>query len=136
MDCEELCKELVKRKDCAHVNLKDSLPYILQLTNKKVEAIERGMGSFNVNDLMLYLNMCNASINLVGQGFWPINTVDDLRKCVKNEREFYNISSRKLARSVKVPIVVIEAFESRDGGLRIDSFLEIIKVLDIDIQFN
>ena len=136
MDCDELCKELVKQKDEATVRLKDSLPYILQLTNKKVEAIERGVGSFNVNDLMLYLKMCNASINLIGQDFWLIDTVDDLRKCIKNEREFYDISSRKLARSVKVPIVVIEAFESRGGGLRIDSFLEIIKVLDIDIQFN
>ena len=42
MDCNELCKELVKRKDCAHVSLKDSLPYILQLTEKKVQAIEHG----------------------------------------------------------------------------------------------
>ena len=136
MDCDELCKELVKQKDDAHVRLKDSLPYILQLTNKKIEAIECGKGSFNVNDFMLYLKMCNASINLLGQEYWFIDTVDDLRSCLKSERECYNISARKLARSVKVPFAVVDAFESRDGGLRIDSFLEIINFLDIEIQFN
>lgn len=136
MDCNELCKELVKRKDCAHVSLKDSLPYILQLSEKKVQAIEHGVGGFNVNDLMLYIHMCNASINLLGQEFWVIDSVDDLRKCIKSERDFYNISSKKLARTVKIPIAVIEAFESRGGGLRIDSFLDIINTLDIHIQFD
>lgn len=29
MNCTELCEQLVKQKDEAHVRLKDSLPYIL-----------------------------------------------------------------------------------------------------------
>lgn len=136
MNCTELCKQLVKQKDSAHVCLKDSLPYILQLSAKKIEAIERGFGSFNVNDMMLYILMCKASLILTGQEYWMINDVDDLRECIKRERESAGISSRQLAKSVKVPMTVIEAFENRDGGLRIESFLDIINALEIEIQFE
>lgn len=136
MNCTELCEQLVKQKDCAHVCLKDSLPYILQLSAKKIEAIERGFGSFNVNDMMLYILMCKTSFILTGQEYWIISTVDDLRECIKREREFAGISSRQLAKNVKVPMTVIDAFENRDGGLRIESFLDIINALDIEIQFE
>lgn len=136
MNCTELCEQLVKQKDEAHVRLKDSLPYILQLSNKKIEAIERGFGSFNVNDMMLYILMCKTSFILTGQEYWIISTVDDLRECIKREREFAGISPRQLAKNVKVPMTVIDAFENRDGGLRIESFLDIINALDIEIQFE
>lgn len=136
MDIKELCKQLVKQKNCAHVYLKDSLQYILQLSQKKIEAIECGFGSFNVNDMMLYTKMCNSSITLLGYEHWMIGSVDDLRECIMRERESANVSVRQLAKSVKVPITVIEAFEKRDGGLRIESFLDIINTLDISIQFN
>ena len=136
MNCTELCEQLVKQKDEAHVRLKDSLPYILQLSNKKIEAIERGFSGFNVNDMMLYLNMCNSYIHLIGWEDWMINTVEELRECFKRERELADVSIRQLARSVKVPVVVIEAFEKRDGGLRIDSFLDIADALNIEITFD
>lgn len=136
MNCTELCEQLVKQKDCAHVCLKDSLPYILQLSAKKIEAIERGFGSFNVNDMMLYILMCKTSFILTGYEYWIISTVDDLRECIKRERECAGISSRQLAKNVKVPMTVIDAFENRDGGLRIESFLDIINALDIEIQFE
>lgn len=136
MNCAELCEELVKQKDCAHVCLKDSLPYILQLSAKKIEAIERGFGSFNVNDMMLYILMCKASLIITGQEYWIIGTIDDLRECIKRERESAGISPRQFARSVKVPMTVIDAFENRDGGLRIDSFLDITNALDLEIQFE
>lgn len=136
MNCTELCKQLVKQKDCAHVCLKDSLPYILQLSAKKIEAIERGFGSFNVNDMMFYILMCKTSLIITGQEYWMISTVDDLRECIKQEREFAEISSRQLAKSVKVPMTVIDAFENRDGGLRIESFLDIVNALDLEIQFE
>lgn len=136
MNCAELCERLVKQKDCAHVCLKDSLPYILQLSAKKIEAIERGFGSFNVNDMMLYILMCKASLIITGQEYWIIGTIGDLRECIKREREFSGISSRQLAKSVKVPMTVIDAFENRDGGLRIESFLDIANALDLEIQFE
>ncbi len=136
MNCTELCEQLVKQKDCAHVCLKDSLPYILQLSSKKIEAIERGFSGFNVNDMMLYINMCNSYIHLIGWEDWMIRTVDELRECFMRERELADISIKQLARSVKVPIVVIEAFEKRDGGLRIDSFLDIADALNIEILFD
>ena len=65
-----------------------------------------------------------------------IRTVDELRECIAREREMADVSIRQLARSVKVPIVVIEAFEKRDGGLRIDSFLDIADTLNIEISFD
>lgn len=136
MNCTELCEQLVKQKDCAHVCLKDSLPYILQLSAKKIDAIERGFGSFNVNDMMLYIRMCKASLVITGQEYWMIGTIDDLRECIKREREYAGISSRQFARDIKVPMTVIDAFEDRDGGLRIDSFLDIINALDLEIQFE
>jgi len=136
MDCKTLCELLVKQKDEAQVRLKDSLPYILQLSSKKIEAIERGFSGFNVNDMMLYINMCNSYIHLIGWEDWIIRTVDELRECFMREREMANVSIRQLARSVKVPIVVIEAFEKRDGGLRIDSFLDITDTLNIEISFD
>lgn len=136
MNCTELCKQLVKQKNCAQVCLKDSLPYILQLSAKKIEAIECGFGAFNVNDLMLYVNMCNASLVLSGMEYWPISSVDDLRECVKQERESAGIPCWRLAKIVKVPMKVIEAFEDRGGGLRIDSFCDIINTLDIGIQLK
>lgn len=136
MDCKELCEQLVKQKNSAQVYLKDSLPYILQLSNKKIEAIECGFGGFNVNDMMLYLNMCDSCIHLIGWEDWMVRTVDELRECFRYEREQADISVRQLARSIKVPIVVIEAFEKRDGGLRIDSFLDITDALNIEITFD
>ncbi len=136
MDCKELCEQLVKQKNSAQVYLKDSLPYILQLSNKKIEAIECGFGGFNVNDMMLYLNMCDSCIHLIGWEDWMVRTVDELRECFRHEREQAAISVRQLARSIKVPIVVIEAFEKRDGGLRIDSFLDITDALNIEITFD
>ncbi len=137
MNCTELCKQLVKQKNTAHVCLKDSLPYILQLTSKKIEAIEHGYGSFNINDMMLYIHMCHASITLRGQAdCWIIGSVDDLRECIKREREFIDLSARQLAKNVKVPLTVLSAFEERDGGLRIESFLDIVNFMDIDIRFN
>lgn len=136
MDCKELCEQLVKQKNSAQVYLKDSLPYILQLSHKKIEAIECGFGGFNVNDMMLYLNMCDSCIHLIGWEDWMINTVEELRECFKREREMANISTRQLARSIKVPIAVVEAFEKRDGGLRIDSFLDITDALNIEITFD
>ena len=136
MNCTELCEQLVKQKDCAHVCLKDSLPYILQLSAKKIEAIERGFSGFNVNDMMLYVKMCNTCVHLIGWEDWMINTVDELRECFKRERELADVSIKQLARSVKVPVVVIEAFENRDGNLRIDSFLDIAEALNIEITFD
>lgn len=136
MDCKELCKQLVEQKNNAQVYLKDSLPYILQLSHKKIEAIECGFGGFNVNDMMLYINMCNSNIHLIGWEDWMIRTVDELRECLRREREQADISVRQLARGVKVPIAVIEAFEKRDGGLRIDSFLDITDALNIEILFD
>lgn len=136
MDCKELCEQLVKQKNSAQVYLKDSLPYILQLSNKKIEAIECGFGGFNVNDMMLYIKMCNTCVHLIGWEDWMINTVDELRECLKREREMADISIRQLARSVKVPMVVIEAFEKRDGGLKIESFLDIVDALNIEILFD
>lgn len=136
MNCTELCKQLVKQKDESHARLKDSLPYILQLSAKKIEAIERGFGSFNVNDMMLYILMCKASLIINGQEYWEICSVDDLRECIKQERECAGISSRQLAKGVKVPMTVIDAFENRDGGLRIESFLDIINALELEIQFE
>lgn len=125
MDCKTLCELLVKQKDEAQVRLKDSLPYILQLSSRKIEAIECGFGGFNVNDMMSYINMCSSHIHLVGWEDWMISTVDELRKCFMRERELADVSIRQLARSVNVPVAVIEAFEKRDGRLRIDSFLDI-----------
>ena len=136
MNCAELCEQLVKQKDCAHVCLKDSLPYILQLSAKKIEAIERGFSGFNVNDMMLYVKMCNTCVHLIGWEDWMINTVEELRECFKRERELADVSIKQLARSVKVPVVVIEAFENRDGNLRIDSFLDITEALNIEITFD
>ena len=136
MDCKTLCELLVKQKDEAQVRLKDSLPHILRLSSKKIEAIECGFGGFNVNDMMLYLKMCNTCVHLIGWEDWMINTVEELRECFKRERELADVSIRQLARSVKVPVVVIEAFEKRDGGLRIDSFLDIAEALNIEITFD
>lgn len=85
---------------------------------------------------MLYINMCNSYIHLIGWEDWMIRTVDELRECIAREREMADVSIRQLARSVKVPIVVIEAFEKRDGGLRIDSFLDIADTLNIEISFD
>ena len=136
MDCKELCEQLVKQKNSAQVYLTDSLPYILQLSNKKIEAIECGFEGFNVNDMMLYIKMCNTCVHLIGWEDWMINTVDELRECLKREREMADISIRQLARSVKVPMVVIEAFEKRDGGLKIESFLDIVDALNIEISFD
>ena len=136
MNCTELCKQLVKQKNGAHVCLKDSLPYILQLSAKKIEAIERGFGSFNVNDMMLYINMCGTCIELNGYDAWYAKSVDDLRECLKRERQDNNISIRQLAKSAKVPVVVLEAFEERDGGLRIESFLDILSILGIELKID
>lgn len=86
--------------------------------------------------MMLYILMCKTSFILTGQEYWEISTVDDLRECIKRESEFAGISSRQLAKGVKVPMTVIDAFENRDGGLRIESFLDIINALELEIQFE
>ena len=55
MNRQEFSAKLVKIKNKAHVKLKDSLPYALQLNQNKVNALEKATFEYVMGNVFIYL---------------------------------------------------------------------------------
>jgi hypothetical protein len=133
MTRQEFCKWLTLRKELATVRIVESLPFMLQLTKQKIEAIDNAADNINMSDVLNYMGMCHASFEIVGYEYSIVMDISDLRAALITERKSIEWSTAELSRRSGVPGNVITAFESGRGDLKLDSFFNIVTALDADI---
>ena len=136
MTRQELCEQLKSVKNKRQVKLGYSLPIAFQLGKKKIEAIENGLTDFNVSDMFLYLDMCNAGMELSHWDYYNISTLQELQETLKYERIESEYSIMALAKRSHVSSKIITAFEGKRCGLKIDTFLKLINSLEIQIEID
>lgn len=136
MNRQELCERLQAVKNKRSVKLGYSLPIAFQLGKKKIEAIENGLTDFNVSDLLLYLDMCNADMELAHWDYYNTSTLQELQDTLKHERKESGYSITALAKRSRVSSNIIAAFEEKRCGLKIDTFLKLIDSLEIQIEID
>ena len=136
MTRQDLCEQLKSVKNKHQVKLGYSLPIAFQLGKKKIEAIENGLTDFNVSDMLLYLDMCNAGMELSHWDYYNISTLQELQETLKYERIESEYSIMALAKRSHVSSKIITAFEEKRCGLKIDTFLKLINSLEIQIEID
>ncbi len=137
MNRQEFSAKLVKIKNKAHVKLKDSLPYALQLNQNKVNALEKATFEYVMGNVFIYLKMCGTSMELIGKNVtYSTDNTDGLRKAIIAMRKSAGLSIRELAKQSSSYISVLEAFEDGRCDLRIDTFLKLVDTLDMEIKIE
>lgn len=136
MTREEFCMMLIGAKNMTEVKLRDALSYAAQLSFKKIDAIESTQTDFNLSDALLYLQMCHCTMELSGYGMAFADTLDEIRKYLKYERQQNEWSVVDLAKRSHVSSKIIYAFEDGRCGLKIDTFLKLIDALGLTIEIN
>ena len=100
MNRQEFSAKLVKIKNKAHVKLKDSLPYALQLNQNKVNALEKATFEYVMGNVFIYLKMCGTSMELIGKNVtYSTDNTDGLRKAIIAMRKSAGLSIRELAKN-------------------------------------
>lgn len=136
MTRQDVCQQLTIVKNKAMVKLSSALPTILKLGGKKIEAVENGLTDFNVADMLLYLQMCGASMELVHWDYHNISTLADLREALTYERKESELTITALATLSHVSSSIISAFEDGRCGLKIDTLVKILNALDITLEIS
>lgn len=130
MTRQEFGTILVKAKKEANVKLIESLPYIQQLSPKRIEVIETGAYNYELVDAFLYINMCGATLEILCDF---VTTIQDLRKALSRELKNFDMSVSRLSQLSGVPVSAINAFLEGHARLKIDSFLKIADALGEEI---
>lgn len=136
MTKQDICEQLHKAKRLACVRLQECLPIIFQLGEKKIINIENGTIDYNVADLILYLQMCNVSMEIANWEYYTIGSMEDLREALVSEREGSEWSISELAKRSHVSSSIIRAFEEGRCGLKIDTFIKLINALDAKVEIS
>ena len=136
MTRQEFCMLLMGVKNSAEVKLCDALSYAVQLSFKKIDAIESAQTDFNLSDTFLYLKMCHCTLEMRGYGMVFVDTLEETRKYLKYERQQNEWSVVDLAKRSHVSSKIIYAFEDGRCGLKIYTFLKLINALDVTIEIN
>lgn len=126
MTRQEFGATLMTAKKETNVKLIESLPYIQQLSPKRIEAIETGAYNYELADAFLYINMCGATLEMLPDF---ITSIQNLRKALSRELKNFDMSISRLSQLSGVSVSVINAFLEGHTRLKIDSFLKIADAL-------
>lgn len=132
MNRQELSAILRNTKASAHVKLSDALPYIQQLSSNRIEAIENASDDYTVRDLIAFVKMCDKSLCI--NQCQSVDSLDDLRECLTEERMEIDMTIRQLAKEAGVPFSILTAFEEGRCGLRVDTFLKLVNALGLILE--
>lgn len=133
---QEFSNLLIYTKNKASVLLGEALIFAAQLSFKKIEVIESGQKEFNLSDALLYLRMCNSTLELAGYDLVYADTLADIGTFLRNNRETYEWSVVDIARRSHVSSKIIYAFEKGRCDLKIDTFLKLINAMNITIKID
>lgn len=136
MTRQEFCKLLTDARDSAKVPLNDALAYAAMLSFKKIDTIETGNTNFNLSDALLYLRMTHSTFEWNGFDMDYVDTLDEIRKCIKIERQYREWGVAELAKRSHVSSKIIYAFENGRCDLKIDTFLKLINACEVTIEID
>lgn len=136
MTRQEFCKLLTDARDSAKVPLNDALAYAAMLSFKKIDTIETGKTNFALSDALLYLRMTHSTFEWNGYDMTYVDTLDEIRNCIKKERKYREWSIVELAKHSHISSTIIYAFEDGRCDLKIDTFLKLINACDITIEID
>ena len=136
MTRQDFCMLLVDAKNLAEVKLCDALSYAARLSFRKIDAIESAQTDFNLSDAFLYLKMCHSTLEISGYGMTFVDTLNEIRKYLKYERQQNEWSVVDLTKHSHVSSKIIYAFEDGRCGLKVDTFLKLIDALGLTIEIN
>lgn len=133
MTRQELGQSLSQLKD-NKVCVTHSLPFALKLSERKVDAIENGTEDYNLSTMMDYVQMCDGRLEISCYDTYWADNLEELRQALIDARTEAKMSVYQLSRKALIGANILKAFEEGRGyGLRVDSFLKIVNVLNLDI---
>lgn len=136
MTRQEFCKLLTDARGSAKVPLNDALAYAAMLSFKKIDTIETGNTNFNLSDALLYLRMTHSTFEWNGFDMNYVDTLDEIRNCIKIERQYREWGVAELAKRSHVSSKIIYAFENGRCDLKIDTFLKLINACEVTIEID
>lgn len=130
----ELCDSLIYLKEHKDVKLKDVLPSIFKMSQKRISDVENPELDCKLSDVMLYLQMCNSCMELSLYGNDFVDDMDGLRRFIKEARSDSKMSVVDIAKKARVSSHVIDKFLYNQGSLSVNQFLNIINAMEITLE--
>lgn len=131
---QELCDRLIYLKEHKDVKLKDVLPTIFKLSQKRISDAENPEIDCKLSDLMLYLQMYGCCMELTLYGNEYVDDIDELRRFLKEARRDAAMSVIDIAKKARVSSHLIDKFLYNKGSLSVNQFLSIVNAMEITLE--
>lgn len=131
---QELCDRLIYLKEHKDVKLKDVLPSVFKLSQKRISDVENPEIDCKLSDVMLYLQMCNSCMELSLYDNDFVDDIDELRRFIKEAQRDVELSVVSIAKKVRISSNVIDKFLYNKGSLSVNQFLSIINAMGIILE--
>lgn len=132
---QDLCHELIWLKESRLVRLSECLPTIFQLSAKKISDIENPDADCKMSDVMLYLKMIGAKLEIALYEVYSANDMKQLRLSFQQIHQESELKLFDIAKKANVPFKVIYNFVYRKSDITVDSFLRVAEAMDLLLKF-